>query len=626
MSNRKIEFMSKVISLQEHANILNGIMTNKPAVTIAQYTAHLIDKSTWCEAMETLLPANYGENLREELPKIYDWGLEHSHGDRFKPYDPGKEGPIPKGCTRDDKFAFFDQRLNVLKPKTAKQLATPAELLDLGTRKFWRQYAGTDRGAGFDAMAIADMLISACLDKGKFDATRIRDMGCWRDKNGKVVNNIFGAMPEQGYYTYTRFEEFETLEGTSIRPRDVLEWLQLFNWKDPNFAILVLGWLSYAPICGALKQRPHIYLTGAKNTGKTSLLVGIEALLQPLALAFDGSVTTEAGLRQKLGGNALPVMIDEFESSNPQRRERIMDLARSSYSANASGVKGTPSGKHMEFLISSTFLFSGIDFQRENAANASRMFVVELVQHNNDPDIEMKIENGQINFADTQTSWCYDRVLQAEMILEAIDLFQPYLLKINSRAKRNLSTCFGAAFVALENRLPDKKDILDWVKTYQSLIYTHEEGHEQNDAQDCLTHLLAHPLHFNRDEERMQNVWELIAVAAEIPVIMRNASNKGPLQAAGMRVDNGMLYVSDNHPALRKAYQGTRWERSGWKSQLLRLEGAIEDRAYFQGLQQRCVAIPLINLNLDHVNNRLMDKHLLPKTRQNKKKKGEGGE
>ncbi len=622
LNNSKLDFIKKVISLPEHTFLLNGEETNKPSITIAQYTAHMVDKETWCVSVESLLPESYSGNLIKELPNSYDWGLEHSHGDRFKPYDPGSVGPIPKGCTRDEKFAFFDQRLNTMKVKSAKQLATSSELLELGSKHFWRQFAPAKNSYGFDAATIADTLISECLAKGKLDATRIRGLGGWRGKKGNFINNLYGPIPEQGWYTYTRFEEYETLEGEAILADKVLDWLQLFNWKDPNYAILVLGWLSYAPICGSLQQRPHLYLTGAKNTGKTSLLIGVEGLLTPLALVFDGSVTTEAGLRQKLGENALPVVIDEFEASNMSRREKIMDLARSSYSANASGVKGTPSGRHMEFLVSSTFLFSGIDFLRQNAANSSRMFVVELMPHDNDPKIEIKIEKGQIDFSGQQTNWCFDRVEQADIILKAIQLFQPYLLNINSRAKKNLATCFGAAFVALENRLPTEKEIELWVKKYQSLIHGHEEGHEQNDAQDCLSHLMAHPLHYERDEERMKNVWELVAQAAEVPVFMLKESNQGPLQAAGLRVENGYLYIADNHPALRKAYQGTRWERSGWKSQLLRVEGAIEERKYFQGQQQRCVGIPLIELRLDDVNPRLTKKHLTPKTRQKQKKEG----
>ena len=54
----------------------------------------------------------------------------------------------------------------------------------------------------------------------------------------------------------------------------------------------------------------------------------VEGLLQPLLIKGDGD-TSEPGIRQKLGYDALPTMLDEFEVENGNHIATIIRLARS---------------------------------------------------------------------------------------------------------------------------------------------------------------------------------------------------------------------------------------------------------------------------------------------------------
>lgn len=596
----KLDYIFKVLGSEQCAQLLLGSPTNDAAFTLAATgVAHLVDEETWCRSILALLPEGYNGNLAKELPRHHHTAIDKGLGKQaVDSYEHGTEGPIPLGCTKDDRYAFLDQRLNVIKVKTSKQLASAADLLELGTAEFWSGIASSAKSvSGFSAFTIADMLIRASMIKGKIDPSRIRGIGVWREKDGKIIKNFSGPVPARGWYVYTRFEEFESLEGKHIKPEMVLAWLQRFKWKIPDYAIVLLGWLAYAPICGALKQRPHLFLTGPKNSGKTTLLIGIEGLLDPLVLKFDGSVTTEAGIRQKLEENARPIIIDEFEADHMGSRKRIMNLARSAFSANAAGVKGTPSGKHMEFLITSSFLFAGINILRENAANSSRMFVAELEPHDNDPLVNQQIESDRQNFTDQQTDWSLRRIDQVETTLAAISAFGPLMPEIDSRAKNNLSICFGSAFVALEGRLPTDKEIKTWIKKYKNLIDHHSMEHEQNDSEDCKSHLLSHVL---LDRAEKPNVWELIAETNKIPVHMRKDSGfHDPLQSYGMRIEDDRFWVADNHSYLERIFKDTNWAAGGWKHQLVRLEGAVQGKKYYQGHQKRSVGIPLVSLRLE---------------------------
>ena len=73
---------------------------------------------------------------REMLESARKKGLGSSaHNTRS--YDPGDEGPIPLGFTRDGLYAFRDQLRNIIVTASANQLLSLQYLVGLATTKFW---------------------------------------------------------------------------------------------------------------------------------------------------------------------------------------------------------------------------------------------------------------------------------------------------------------------------------------------------------------------------------------------------------------------------------------------------------------------------------------------------------
>ena len=103
-----------------------------------------------------------------------------------------------------------------------------------------------------------------------------------------------------------------------------------------------------------------ISLIGSSGSGKSTLLSDFtKPLLGELETSVLGS-STEAGLRQNLGSDAIPVLMDEAEQAQARDEERIqavMELARASSSETGSKtLKGTASGTGQEYLIRSMFM------------------------------------------------------------------------------------------------------------------------------------------------------------------------------------------------------------------------------------------------------------------------------
>ena len=165
--------------------------------------------------------------------------------------------------------------------------------------------------------------------------------------NGERLS-ILKKLPFKTNYIYQRSAN---LYGCGNEPPlsdsaayEILELAQRFQWDVQASGMLLAGWVALAPICGALDWRPHVWLTGGAGTGKSAILDRfVSPLLADMGVHVSGN-TTEAGLRQTLKSDALPIIFDEAESNekaDQQRMQSILALARvASSETNAQMIKG----------------------------------------------------------------------------------------------------------------------------------------------------------------------------------------------------------------------------------------------------------------------------------------------
>ena len=120
---------------------------------------------------------------------------------------------------------------------------------------------------------------------------------------------------------------------------------------------------------------------GPPQSGKTTIHSLAAKLLHPLGISADGQ-SSEAGIRQTLGPDSLPILIDEFESDQHGSGLRgVLRLARSASSADNPVLRGTPEGKAMQFSLRTTFFFSAVNAGRMSPADQSRILLLELTKH-----------------------------------------------------------------------------------------------------------------------------------------------------------------------------------------------------------------------------------------------------
>ncbi|MCU0289976.1 MAG: hypothetical protein MUF15_26750 [Acidobacteria bacterium] len=233
-------------------------------------------------------------------------------------------------------------------------------------------------------------------DKQLYQLER-RGQGIWKYKDKlMLINGIDSGIWENGGITeridYPLFKDMLIDFGqkwldldsySKIDDKAIFEKLELhfsqWNYRDPLYAKLLVALIIATPIQSIFPWKPHVYITGRRGTGKTTLVENIQELFGKLGLKAEGK-TSEAGLRQHLQGKSLCVTIDEFEKfGNKQDREQILYLLRSSNRQKGGGtLKGTADQSGTQFKISNIVWLSSIESPLRDAADQSRFIKIEL--------------------------------------------------------------------------------------------------------------------------------------------------------------------------------------------------------------------------------------------------------
>jgi len=247
-------------------------------------------------------------------------------------------------------------------------------------------------------------LIAEAGRRGIFDpAERVRGRGGWKtddesfvwhsgNRLWRVESRKHGDTIEHGlqwgkpdeYMGHFYAQDSGVLEpwSTSVETRDspahalweaLMSWNWERKWLDP---ILFLGWLATAMMGGALDERPIIFVTGGRGSGKSTLHDLAKAIFG--RTLFSSANTTAAGIYQKIKHDSRPVMIDELEAkARGDKEQAIIEIARQSYSG-AELYRGGQNHDGVEFALRCSFAFSAIIPPVLTVQDRSRMAILNL--------------------------------------------------------------------------------------------------------------------------------------------------------------------------------------------------------------------------------------------------------
>jgi len=174
-----------------------------------------------------------------------------------------------------------------------------ANLCALAPLAYWESIYPSRSGVNWTAAASS--LFERQSQAGVYSPNRIRGRGAWWDQSSSVLHlgdrlvvsgtsrPVSAGIPGSPYL----YQRLTRLTGPgSAEPLDeqsamvLWEIAERFRWEVPASGLLLAGWVTLAPICGALPWRPHIWLTAGAGSGKSAILERYVApLLRPGACA-----------------------------------------------------------------------------------------------------------------------------------------------------------------------------------------------------------------------------------------------------------------------------------------------------------------------------------------------------
>ena len=533
--------------------------------------------------------------------------------------------PAPFQCLGyDGEASYYRSGRSGQVLRLARSAHTATHLVALAPLRHWETLYPSRTGLNW--AAVASDLYESSIAAGLFCPERIRGRGAWWDDGRPLLHLGDRLVSEEGEQPITApyrsrfvYQRMSRLDGPGdVAPLSVQEASVIvgianrFRWDVPASGTLLVGWVVLGPICGSLRWRPHIWLTAGAGSGKSAILDRyVTPLLGDFALLVSGS-TTEAGLRQSIGSDAVPVVFDEAESNerpDQQRMQGILALARvASSESGAALLKGSPSGEVSRYRVRSMFLLSSIATALKQGADHSRFAQLSL---RNPADLPK---------AEREAHWAgLDRDLERHitpelgrrliartvglipMIRQAAGVFTRAAARHfdSQRLGDQYGTLLAGAWSLLSDVAPTEAEAELCIASHEWDSYS--QSTELADEQRCLQMILQYPARVEcADRTVTRTIGELVELAAhqahDLEISAELASQT--LARQGLRLEQDQLLVSNTAQPIGAILRETAWA-NGWSVLLLRLSGAQRRgpvRFCGAGMVTRAVAIPLAAL------------------------------
>lgn len=478
---------------------------------------------------------------------------------------------------------------------------TMSNLLQLGALEIWETRFG---GSGEDvnhskvALTAADEMMQLCRVRGVFmEEDRIRGCGAWID-DGRVVLHTGDALYVDGHkmhFREIRSEFTYTASSRLMRPSDnplnnyearrLRTICEAVQWENPLSGSLLAGWLVIAPICAALTYRPHIYITGQAESGKSTVMNRIiKAVLGKMSLNVDGR-TTEPSIRQRMGYDARPLVFDEAEIS--QSLDAVIDLARMASTGGIISKFGQP-------VFNSRFCgcFSGINPPINKTSDESR-FTFMVLKKNTKASAMLEFDDLLRLIEETITEDYAQRMIartldNIQVLISNIRVFQRAARKTigGARASEQIGTMLAGLYLLGRTDKISEDDAVKFIAAHSWNEHTTIE--QEGDPVKLVQHIATALVRSSAGVD--MSIGDLIGLAwAE-----RDAPAVKLLKNYGIIVRDGRVFIASASQNLARLLKDTDW-RIKWSRTLSDVNGAEKEKSvYFaRGLKTSAISLPI---------------------------------
>ena len=546
---------------------------------------------------------------RDPEPALDDW---EPVGLTVDDVQEASAGPLdvirPMGHDRGYYF-FLPKAGGQIVKVSANSLGRIQTLYMLAPRSFWEGHYSDGKTSDSEIASYASAhLIEACHHVGVFQADKVRGVGAWID-GGRVVVNcghvIVGdgikSHPSdfKGRYLYEAGASVIDLDCAPLGNREAArlrDLCRMLNWKRPQYADLLAGWLVLASVGSALKWRPHIVITGPKGCGKSTVMDDIvKATLGDIAINGDGG-TTEAGVRKVLGVSGRPFIMDEAESESKRTQGEMANIF---FLARRASSGGKVINAYSEFCVRSCFCFAAINPRIEQGADKDRITVLELVVDKSDQReanyaaLLRSIRDCMI--ADFPQRLMARTIQNMDALFHNIGVFGMVAAEIlgDKRSGDQVGPMIAGAYSLVSTGKVTVEFAREWMAKQE--WDWHSADNDLSDAEKLVTHIMTLRIRYDHDGRSFESsIGDMVNHASVKGAIGYDAADKG-LRGYGIRVIDGRIVIANNSPQLKRMLDDTPW--AVWRGTLSNYPGADNygnKPVYFgSGFECKAISLPL---------------------------------
>jgi putative DNA primase/helicase len=509
-------------------------------------------------------------------------------------------------------YYFFSKATQQVVSLTASQCSSATMLLQLADINHWEQDPNFAGRSGVDWLKVANDIMKSCHARDVFSPHRLRGRGAWAD-DGRSVVHLGPTVLVDGVemkpanvksdYIYERTERLEVPVAAPASKADAMKLVEICRklvWQQSLSGDLLAGWMVIAPVCGILKWRPHIWITGESGSGKSTVFNNIiNQVVGPYAMKIEGT-TTEAGIRQGLGIDARPVLFDEAEGEtavDAMRVQNILSLARVS-SSGGKVSKGSTNGVAVSYEIRAAFAFSSINTGVQHRADDSRITRMTLLK-NRKPDAAQHFRDLTKAILETLTTEYAAKLFarsveHLDTLRQNAEVFSAAAARVfgSQREADQVGPMIAGLYLCHSDNVIDIDDAEVWIRKQDWI--SHAPLDSETDEQRLVNSIVSTRLRINVDQRTEEYpIMQLLQLTLGWNVNGCKASHEDAhraLSARGIRVfgsfgdknrtEEPFVVFSNTAKPLKDILRGTPWQ-SNHAAALARVPGAyIPEKTY----------------------------------------------
>lgn len=500
-------------------------------------------------------------------------------------------------------YYYFPFRKRQIVALTPSQHTLP-NLLQLDRLDNWFKKFGADQEKVSEkkiVMYATNALMDKAISCGVFKIEdRVRGCGAWIDEGRKVLHcgdllYVDGVSTKfdqlRSDYTYIAAAKLMRPADEPLSTKEAYALRQIcerITWENKLSGPLLAGWLVVAPICGALNFRPHIYINGESESGKSTVVNKIiKPVLGKMALCKDGG-STEPSIRQAMDYDARPLIYDEAEKGASMTA--VIELARKA----STGAMVSKFGQK-SFQARFCACFSAINPPVNKTADENRIAFMTIRKNFKSTAIEEYNDllfMIQKHITPDYSSRLLARTLEnLDTLFANIRTFEIAARKVikGARASEVIGAMLGGLYLLHSTERISDEAAEKWITAHDWTSHTMID--EDSDPTRLLQYLSASLLRYEQPgvTPRYMSIGDLIILAKD-----HDKYADKILRYNGIAVKDNKIWIAGRSQGLERILKETDWSMK-WTRMLLNIQGAEQFRIFYFGVANKTsgVSLPL---------------------------------